>query len=389
MSPFDAVMRWLWAEGQHAHDLPAFVDGLITRLVAAGVAIERAAFGIELLHPHYRFHTMLWTAGVGVTDVQPLPFSMQSAPAYVDSPIHAVNRSGVALRRRLIGEDARLDFPVLAELAAEGYAAYGVLPIKSRRVPVAIITLASRYPHAFDDPGWQPLDEVFQAAAPIIGLMRAEHVARDLLSTYLGRATGARVLAGHIRPGDAEPIEAVLWLSDLRDFSALTRRLGTEAMVPLVNAYFDVMAAPVVEHGGEILKFMGDAMLAFFPIGDGGLDAAARAAVAAARAALEGLATLSATREAEGHPPLRTGVALHAGRVLYGNIGAAQRLDFTVSGEAVNRLARIETLCAALDAALLMSTEVAARCGAPVISRGRHPVKSEGEPIEVFALADP
>lgn len=389
MSAFDAVMRWLWVEGQHQDDLPALLDGLLRRLVAAGVAVDRAAFGIELLHPHYRFHTMMWTATAGVTDVQPLPFSMQSAPAYTDSPINAVTRSGVALRRRLVGADARLDFPVLAELAAEGYAAYGVLPIKSRRAAVAIITLASREPTAFDDPLWQQIDEVFQAAAPVIGLMRAERVARDLMGTYLGRATAARVLDGHVRPGDAEPIEAVLWLSDLRDFSALTRKLGTEAMVPLVNAYFDVMAAPVVEHGGEILKFMGDAMLAFFPIGDGGLDAAARSAVAAARAALAGLAALSAAREAEGHPPLRTGVALHAGRVLYGNIGAAQRLDFTVFGDAVNRLARIETLCAPLDAALLMSAEVAARCGAPVMSRGRHRLKGEGEAIEVFALADP
>ncbi|MEZ4433424.1 MAG: hypothetical protein R3F65_13535, partial [bacterium] len=105
MSAFDAVMRWLWVEGQHQDDLPALLDGLLRRLVAAGVAVDRAAFGIELLHPHYRFHTMLWTATAGVTDVQPLPFSMQSAPAYVDSPINAVNRSGVALRRRLLGPD--------------------------------------------------------------------------------------------------------------------------------------------------------------------------------------------------------------------------------------------------------------------------------------------
>lgn len=387
MIDLDAIARWLWVEGQHLPDLPALLDALLRRIVAADVPIDRAAFGITLLHPHDRFQTMMWTAAQGITQVQPLPFSMQRAPAYTQSPIHAVNRTGQPLRRRLVGPDAQLDFPVLAELAAAGYAAYGALPISTRNETVAIITLSSFALDAFDDPTWGLLADAMQAAAPIMGLMRAERVASDLMSTYVGRATAARVLAGHVQPGDTEQIEAVLWLSDLRDFSALTRRLGTEAMVPLVNTYFDAMANPVVERGGEILKFMGDAMLGFFPIGTDGLDAAAACAVSAARAALAGLAEISDRRVATGEPPLRTGIALHAGRVLYGNIGAAQRLDFTVFGEAVNRLARIETLCALLDASLLMSAEVATRCGAPVTSRGLHALKGEPQLVEVFALA--
>lgn len=381
------IIEWILSEGLDAPDPERLLEGMIHRLRAAGLPVDRMAFGFDVLHPLVAIQTIRWSIEDG-TDAQDLPFTIRDDDGFLKSPLFAVLDTQRPLRRRLLDRSTPRDYSVLPDLDAAGYTDYIVMPVPLRGRQGAPMSLATRAPDGFPPDAIDTLTAVLRAAGPIIALMRAEQMAVNLLSTYVGPGTGQRILDGKIRPGDADPIEAVLWLCDLRGFTALTEALGSAAMIPLVNTFFDTMSGPLVAHGGEILKFMGDAMLAIFPsTGTEGPTGAAGRAVTAAQAALDALAVCSSERVARGEPALETGIALHFGQVLYGNIGAQQRLDFTVFGGAVNRLARIEELCAPLGSTLLMSGAVARRCGRPVKSRGLHPLKGLHAPMELFELA--
>ena len=224
---------------------------------------------------------------------------------------------------------------------------------------------------------------------PILHVTALEIVARSLLDTYVGHRTGARVLSGQIRRGDANTIEAAISICDLRDFTVLSETLPPDALLALLNAYFEVVGAAVTARGGEILKFMGDAVLTIFPTSsEVPLDAACDAALDAAIDLIDSLDAVNHRRRRAGEPPIRFGVGLHQGAVIYGNVGAAARLDFTVIGAAVNLTARLEKLTKSLDHRLLMSAEFAARVSTPVRSLGRHALAGVAEPQEVFTRAE-
>jgi adenylate cyclase len=212
-------------------------------------------------------------------------------------------------------------------------------------------------------------------------------IARTVLETYVGQEAGRRVLGGEIRRGHYQHRAAVIWLCDLRGFTALSETLAGGAVVALLNDYFERMAAAVRGHDGEILKFVGDAMLAVFPTMPDGPAAACRAALAAAHDARAAMAAWNAVRAARGDPPLHFGIALHLGEVVSGNIGGTDRLDFTVIGAAVNRAARIEALTGPLGHPVLVSETVAQHAG-PLRSCGRHRLRDVAEQVELFTLAD-
>jgi adenylate cyclase len=213
-------------------------------------------------------------------------------------------------------------------------------------------------------------------------LLTLRYLTTTLLDTYVGRHAGERVLTGQIRRGSGETIRAVVWFSDLRGFTALSERLPGADLIALLNAYFDCVGAAIDAAGGEILKFVGDAVLAIFPLSDAAaLPEVSRAALAAALRAREGLAKL---RAVPGGDVLDFGTALHVGEVLYGNIGTANRLDFTVIGPTVNLTARIESLTSATGEPILLSADLARAIGAGIESAGRHRVKGVAEPVEVF-----
>ena len=195
------------------------------------------------------------------------------------------------------------------------------------------------------------------------------------------------MLSGAITRGSAETIACALWYCDLRGFTAMSERLPRDALIQLLNDYFACMAAPVHAHGGEVLKFVGDAMLAIFPIADDlDRDRACLTALRAAEEALEELDRLNATRRETGRPQIEVGIALHTGAVMYGNIGAPTRLDFTVIGPAVNLVTRIEDLCAPLGQRLLTSERFASPCGSKLRSLGRHRLRGIEDEQEVFGL---
>jgi adenylate cyclase len=250
------------------------------------------------------------------------------------------------------------------------------------------MTWATRHPHGFSDAHLELLEAIHPALSVLIEVYLQRVVMGTVLRTYLGADAGERVLRGQIRRGDRQTIRAALWFSDLRDFTVLSARLSPDELVATLNECFGPLTAAVQAHGGQVLKFMGDGMMAIFPdVADGGVSGGACGqALKAALAARASLDETNRARLAAGREALNFGLGLHYGDAMYGNVGAPDRLDFTVIGPAVNRASRIESQCKTLGRWLLVSSEFAERCGQPLTPLGPQHLKGISEPVEVFGL---
>src|SRR3984957_1871508 len=224
-------------------------------------------------------------------------------------------------------------------------------------------------------------------AAPLQAIVE-RGVSRSLLQAYLGKRSAERVLSGTTRRGTGEVIDAVVWISDLRNFTQLSETLGADRMITALNDYCGRLVGSIQPFGGEVLKFIGDGLLAIFPVASKGEEAACDAALAAVRAARDGMARLDAERVKSNLPPMPFGVGLHLGQVVYGNIGAPDRLDFTAIGPAVNVASRIEGLCRDLDCPVLISESVAAQCAEDLVGIGNHPVRGIDGTVALFTLPE-
>jgi adenylate cyclase len=252
---------------------------------------------------------------------------------------------------------------------------------------INVISWATDRAGGFTDREIEGLGEVAEALAIIVELQSTRRVARSLLDTYVGHRTGERVLSGAITRGSGEAIRAVIWICDLRGFTRLTDSAPRQEVIALLNDYFEIVAEAVVAEGGEVLKFIGDAMLAIFEIGENRAPAEpCRAALKAARAAASAMAACNLERAGRGEEQINFGLALHLGEVTYGNIGAKNRLDFTVIGPAVNHAARLEKLAAELGKHVVTSASFAAAVAEPLHSLGLHRLRGVSQPQEVFTL---
>jgi adenylate cyclase len=232
----------------------------------------------------------------------------------------------------------------------------------------------------------------------LLGRLFEVHVlrrtARTILETYLGHLTGERVLDGQIKRGDGEDMHAVIWFCDLRGSTKLAERLPRSQYLALLNEYFEAMAGAVLANGGEVLSYIGDAVLAIYPIGAPGDCVmpcprhvkACELALAAAMDAMGRMDALNGDRAAKGERPLRFGIALHLGDVMYGNIGVPERLSFTVIGSATNQASRIESMTKVLDKQLLVSSAIADVIPGRLVSLGFHALRGVSEPCEIFTL---
>jgi adenylate cyclase len=248
------------------------------------------------------------------------------------------------------------------------------------------ITFLTDREEGFTDSETAGLENIAQALGVITELQSARRIAKSLLDTYIGRRTGERVLSGLIRRGSGETIRAVIWDNDLRGFTGLADRLPPNALNDLLNQYFEIMAGAVMAEAGEVLKFIGDGMLAIFEItDDSNAPHACRSALAAAREAVAAMAASNAERIGAGKPAIGFGIALHLGEVYYGNIGAPGRLDFTVIGPAVNHAARLEKLSAEFGRSIVASASFAAAVPELVESLGFHHLRGVAEPQELFS----
>ena len=377
-----SVREWLIEGALSAPTPNDVITEICERIVASGIPVWRAALFVRTLHPQVMGRRIEWRQGVGVR-IGEASHEVVDSEAFHGSPVVRVYQEVRPLRLRLNTPEARA-FPQLDELRAEGGTDYLAVPIVFSNGEVHVGTWATRYPGGFSDAQCAALETLSAPLARLTEAYALRRTAANLLDTYVGHEAGARILAGSIRRGFTETIRAVIWLSDMRGFTALADRTAPAAVIHTYR-YFDCQVPAIAAHGGEVLKFMGDGLLAIFPLAG---NADPRDVCRAARAAaIEVRDAIAAVSDWPGAAP-RHGVALHIGDVLYGNIGAANRLDFTCIGPAVNLAARLEGLARDQKRTTVFSAEFARHCGAGIVPLGDFALAGFREPQPVYGLAD-
>ncbi len=381
---------WLINEAWKAKSSPDLVKCLAEGLVAAGFPLWRLRVVIRTLNPQLFAIIHTWQKDVDEIGEFHATHEELELQRFVSSPFAAIIRGEGGVRRRLEGSGARLDFPILEDLVAEGATDYVAMPMCFSDGQINIVTLVSDRSGGFSTGDLGQLYEILPTLSRLLEAHAQRVSSLTLLRTYLGRNAGERVMNGKVKRGDGEDLHAVIWFSDLRGSTAMADSMGREAYLATLNQYFDGVAGAVIEQGGEVLKFIGDAILAIFVIDDPADPApeACTRALAAAADAGERIAAVNGEREARGEPALAFGVGLHRGNLTYGNIGTERRLDFTVIGPAVNEAARIEDLCKTLETSVLMSEALAASIPGEtnLLSLGRHVLRGVRTPQEIFTL---
>lgn len=387
----EAVEAWLLGEALRERDQLALFEALAWRLVAAGLPVDRASLHVGTLHPQAYGFAWNWLRADGICDEVRVTGASLQTDSYRLSPLYRVIEHGETFRRSPQDAAAAAEFPLLAEIARDGITDYAALPLGAGDRMHNAMTVATRQAGGFSEAEFATIRRLLSPFALHVERHIAWRIAGNVLDAYLGGAAGRRVLDGAIERGAGQPIDAIIWVSDLRGFTALSDRLAGPEMIQLLNAYFERMAGAVIAQGGEVLKFIGDGLLAVFPLRVEDPPAqAAEAALAAAETALAQVEALNAAPPAsleaiDGWRPLASGIALHEGRVFFGNIGAPERLDFTVIGAAVNEASRVEALTKQLGRPILITEPVARRLARPLDDLGRHSLRGVAAPVAIFS----
>ena len=396
------ITAWLIDQGLAGAPQEAVVEGYCERLVGAGLPVERVHLAQRSLHPVFGGLGFDWYRSSGVMRDY---YARTDTPVeeWSHSPFYYMLEEGISeLRERLAETEAPHRFPILDEFRAKGGTDYlaMMLPLSPATQgggydpndpPEGIvISWTSDAAGGFSDADIAVLRELLRPLALTLKAASNHQMAVDLLETYLGPDAGARVLSGEIRRGSLQTIHAVIWYFDLQSFTRLAERTAGAAIIAMLNDYFGTVVSVIEEHGGNVLKFMGDGLLAIFSFDD--QEDARRSALEASAALRVAMAETNRRREAEDLPRTGFNLALHAGNVLYGNIGAEHRLDFTIIGSAVNVTARILGMCRSLEQELIVSSQVARPAMAQrddIVSLGRHMLRGVPEPQELFTLYAP
>jgi adenylate cyclase len=388
----DAIVDWLAGPAQQVPSLIGEFDEFSWRMLAAGIPLLRTTIHMPTLHPQYLGATFVWWRTTGQTVLTLVAHEVQDLIRHDKNPVWWVTVAGETLRRRVDVADEQLQFPILHDLKAAGATDYFALPIKSSLGTNYMVTYVTDRSGGFTAQEISDLTRVSLRLSLLADLRNHRRIASNILNAYLGPKTGPKVLAGQIRRGTGEEITAVFWSSDLRGFTERSDRLAGTRVIAMLNALFDAQAKAITDHGGEILKFVGDGLLAIFPIEIANTAAAAaRNALVAAREAVDAAHELSSDQSLVGEPALEIVVALHIGTAIYGNIGAADRLDFTVIGPAVNLVSRIEAVAKTLNLPIIVSDDFARVCSEPLHLLGSHKLRGLATPHDLFAptVSDP
>jgi adenylate cyclase len=382
------LVLWLLGEGRRIVRDAEFFDALCWRLLGAGLVVSRISLSVFTLHPQIVGLNFRWWRDRQVTEVLHVGYGVQQTADYFESPIRTVIENGATVHFRLADQESIAPYPLLVKLRDGGASGYFACPLTFFNGRHQATTWTTDRPGGFNDADIAQI----QAILPVLGIVieaRSMHrLAGTLLNIYLGRTAGQRILDGDIRRAQGEHMNAVILASDMRGFTSLSDRLPGEELIALLDDYFDAVAAPVQARGGEVLKFVGDGLLAIFPLGGCTPADAAERALSAVDEVFARIATLNTERRAVERNEFRFGIGVHLGDVIFGNVGAVDRLDFTAIGPAVNLAFRLETLTKRLGRDLLVSHDFAGACRRPLVSLGFHPVKGLSEPEEVFGLGD-
>ncbi len=390
-----ALSDWLVQQGLRGSPLENVLEGFCEGLCGLGIPLWRCHISMRTLHPSFTSVSFRWRVGEGVLR-EGIAYSLLATDDWIKSPFyHMLETDSYTLRRLLEGANAAVDFPVLETFRNQGATDYvaRILPFGDEGVidgrTGLALSWATTRAGGFCDAEIAVMDRLLARLALTMKTILGTEITRNVADTYIGRDAGTRILRGEIHRGVVDVIHAVVFFADLRGFTALTDSLPRDELVPMLDDYLDCMAGPIVSHGGEILKYLGDGLLATFDLSATGRDSICRVSLDAAVEALKGTEALNASRRAEGKPTTQLDIALHLGDVLYGNVGARDRLDFTVIGPAVNEASRIESLCDSLDRHLLVSesfARAATLCTARLVSVGRHHLRGIDREQEIFSL---
>jgi adenylate cyclase len=382
------------SDGTLANNLGAlrFVDvfaGFCDRLHDWIGPFSRISLAMEVLHPELSGGTMYWRDGV-IEESQIKRAGMLTFDDYLRSPVYQSEQTNRPCRWRS-GEPIP-DMPLIQDLHAQGVTDYCLFPLPIQDTSrTTTMSFATKRAGGFgdlggDEQGLGTLRRLAWLMTPYAERIALRIIALDVLDSYLGKVAGSRVYGGQIERGAIDPIDAAILVADLRGFTSLSDQLGEIAMVALLNRYFDTLGEAIDAHDGQILKFMGDGLLAVFPADARHAAGAIHGkALAAALAARVNLAALNAELAAEGKPAIDFGIGLHAGTVAFGNIGTKTRLDFTVIGPAVNHASRIQDLTKELHEPILASGAFAQASGLAMRPLGERAVRGVTEKIALFA----
>ena len=353
-------------------------------LYDAGIPLWRSSLSLELLHPEMTGAQVIWTAGdVKVTDRTRR--YVQESGAYENSPVRIVDETDRPFRRRL--DTPAPDFVVLEELREASATDYLAVPFpfidKTRS---ALISYATQAPNGFSDNHIAALEQATAQLGPYAERHVLRTIAIDLLNTYIGRRSGEKVFNGAIERGTSEIIPAAILMADLRGFTRYSDAQPIPVVLETLNGFFDALVGPIEESGGEVLKFIGDGLLAIFPADGHELGPRCCDALAAAREARVRIATLNFERVEREMSSLGFGLALHAGDIAYGNIGSRLRLDVTAIGPAVNHTSRLMELTKTMGRDVLVSETFQALCGQPLQDLGPQMLRDVTPAQRIFAI---
>ena len=379
---------WLIRDAWKTSNIPDLLGESAQAFRNFGLPLLRMHLFVRTLNPQLYGLFFRWDRASNQVEATQATHTGVQSEAYLTSPYARIINGEGGVRRNLEGSAPQLDYPILSDLLEEGATDYVALPIRFSDGQINILSLVCDEVGGFSTSHLGHLYEIL----PHLGRLIEAHAQRlsslTLLQTYLGQSTGERVLNGHVKRGDGEDLDAIIWFSDLRNSTRLADTIPREAYLASLDQYFDCVAGAVMEQGGEVLKFIGDAVLAIFPIDDKpeAFANACAQALAAIRQGYQHMESVNETRAAEGQPVLNFGTGLHRGNITYGNIGTNKRLDFTVIGPAVNEASRIEDLCKKLNQPVLASAAFAAGVSDDLESLGDHELHGVKKKQEIFKV---
>ena len=379
------VFAWALDPARDDEDEDRLVDSFVALIREAGIPLARLSTSFRPLDPQVFARAVTWDGGL--LSMLDRTRDITRAADYVGSTVEAIHSGSPAIRERLDPAHPS-KFALLAELAKRGATDYLIQPIVLTKQVRTFIAYTGNRPGGFTDEQLAYLAAIHPAISSLVRLRSTRLTLASLARTYLGTNAAQRVLDGDVERGCGETIQAAIWFCDLRDFTLLSQALPADRLLKILDAYFETVAGPIADRGGEVLKFIGDAMLAIFPVATSAADACMRALDAAEAAIDRFAAHVAIPARAELGVDLGIGVSLHLGDVFYGNIGARDRLDFTVIGPAVNLAARVQGQCKPLDIPLLATADLVHHVArADLRSAGTHALKGIDTAPELFTLA--
>ncbi|UJW77774.1 adenylate/guanylate cyclase domain-containing protein [Rhizobium sp. SL42] len=382
----DEILQWLLVGTRTELSLEKIFVDLCVKLASSGLPLARASLHFRTHNPEWLGSRILWQAAILGCRTESVAYEVEETTAFTLSPFKTIIDGADEVRQHL--EKAlpgSKEYPIYTGLRTEGLTDYIALPLDHTGDRRHLVTFLSDVPGGFRSQHISTLRGLLPALALVTEIRLKNQLAKTLLDTYVGPRAGNQILEGVTRRGSGATVNAGIMMCDLRNFTALSCKLSRDETISLLNGYFDALAEPIQANGGEILKFMGDGVLAIFPLENVTICQAMIRAIDEARVSL---AAMNERNLECGRTVVGYGIGVHVGEVMYGNIGSRNRLDFTVIGPAVNTASRIEGLAKELKCTVLCSDAFVRLAGCQDRSEymGNHLLRGIDQPIGVYSL---